>query len=168
MKAKHLTLLLVWALLLFGCSTLASADSGEELDITITVVGEEDEPEQMVEQIVLPIQKSAAAVAGDKGKGSKAAGGSDMTEPASEKKREFVHSTAEEARAKGGKAKNNAQGIASQAASQAREKIKDIVGGNPSENAKDKIPDDVKDAIGKSKDKAKDKGKGKGKGKGLD
>ncbi|MEJ2419003.1 MAG: hypothetical protein P8Y45_19160 [Exilibacterium sp.] len=132
---------------LYGYCAAASADSEDELDISITVFEPGEDPNQLFERIELPgdVKRRETGSDAPQQKGGKAYG----------------QSASKEAKGKANNQRKKSDNIASQAADQAREKIKGIVGGSAADKAKDKIPDDVKKAIDKGKTKGKDKGKGR-------
>ncbi len=148
MNLKRLckTLMFLFSIVgLYGYCAAASADSEDELDISITVFEPGEDPNQLFERIELP--------------GDVKQTGSDA--PQQKRGKAYGQSASKEAKGKANKQQKKSDNIASQAADQAREKIKGIVGGSAADNAKDKIPDDVKKAIDKGKAKGKDKGKGR-------
>lgn len=117
---------------------------GDGLDVTITVVGEDETPEETFEIITLPEVVSGTAVV-------KSQKGLDTANAAQENGKAFGQSKAEEAKHKGEAAKNNAKNAVENASSQNQENIKDSVSSRIPEVAQDHIPQDVLDAINKDR-----------------
>jgi len=143
MKIKHYLILYAAIAVMLASSPVSAND--EDLEITITVVGEGEDPQAAFEIISLPF--SAAAEANENNQQ-----GLETANQARENGKAFGQAKADEAKEKGKAAKNNANNAAANAAAQNQENIKDIVSSKVPEAAQDRIPADVLDAI---KDKHK-------------
>lgn len=116
----------------------AQAAQSTELDITLTVVGEDEDAEDVVEPIALPERASQVAV-------EHSASGLATANAARENGREFGQATAEQARERGSENAENAL-------TQARENVKDNIPegrlDNIPENVRDNIPEQVRSRLG--------------------
>jgi len=109
------------------------AQQGDDLDITMTVVDEDAEPDTAVEPIVLPDSAALQAV-------ESSAQGLATANEARERGREFGQDTAEAARERGTEARESA-------AERVRDNIPTNALENIPENIRDNIPADVRDRL---------------------
>lgn len=122
----------------------AAQDNGDDLDVTMDLIEEDEAPDSAMEPIELP------GTASEQGVESSADGLATANE-ARERGREFGQDTAEEARQRGEDAREEASDDAEEALSRARQNVKDNVPSgaldNIPENVRDNIPEDVRDRI---------------------
>lgn len=130
------------SLTLACCYTSVSLadDDGEDLDVTITVVDEDDSAETAFTLITLPEQASATGVENSQK-------GIDTANLAREDGQAFGQATAEAAKNNGEEAKSNTLNVAADASNQNQESIKDLISSKVPDVAQDLIPGDVLDAV---------------------
>lgn len=120
------------------------AQESDELDLTMDLVEEGDDLDNIVEQIELPADASAQAV-------ESSAFGLETANAAREQGREFGQARAEEARQRGEEARGQAADNADEGLSRARQNVQDNIPGgtldNIPENVRDNIPEQVRDRI---------------------
>ena len=144
MRSKKLFMFLISLLMMMGSMTTYATDQDDELEVTIRVVDEDDDAEEVYKKIELPAANLGAG-------GSKSTKGLETADKAKNGGKSFGQQRAEEAKSAGEKSKDEALRHAKEASSQAQEKIKNSVGRGLSGQAKDKIPKDVSDAINRGK-----------------
>jgi hypothetical protein len=147
-------------IVVFAAATIVMAASGdglandEDLEVTITVVGEDEDPQTVFEVISLPASAAPKATENSQR-------GLETANQARENGKAFGQAKADEAKEKGKAAKNNASNAAANAADQNQENIKDIVSSKVPEAAQGRIPTDVLNAIkDKHKPEPPDRGRG--------
>lgn len=130
---------------LIAMPLLAADDDGDD-PVTMEVMGESDDPDEVFERIELPEQASAIAV-------ERSERGLNTANTAREDGRAFGQSMAEEARERAGGAGESAE----DARSEARDRMaSDVARGNLEdlpEQARQNIPEDVQDRIREARDR---------------
>ena len=145
---------LIIAIPLVSLAPAFALANDDDLEITITVVGENEDPQTAFEIISLPTPAESTA-------NENSQQGVDTANQVRENGKAFGQAKAEAAKDKGKAAKNNANNAAANATSQNQENIKDIVSSKVPEAAQGHIPADVLNAI---KDKHKPDPPGRGRG----